>query len=85
MLMPKTRQKWTGTRTREAQVEGGIEGANIHAQLQCIGGCHAPQLAMEQRRLYLAPLLTGMASMAGSVSGARLMHVVQASLSHGGV
>ena len=38
-------------------MQRGVQGAHVDAQLQRIGGRHAPQLAVEQRRLDLAPLL----------------------------
>ena len=43
--------------TREAQVQGGVQGANVHPELRRIGGRNCPQLALKQRLLYLAPLL----------------------------
>ena len=43
--------------TLEAQMHGHVQAANVHPQLQSIGGRHCKEIPIEQRLLDLPPLL----------------------------
>ena len=46
-----------GRHTWEAKVQCNIQAADIHTQLQSIGGGHRPQITIMQGCLNLSPLL----------------------------